>query len=67
MIELTPKYIDDTKGNKLVVLKLNEFEKLIEELEELNDIKIYDDFKNNDDGVRISIDEAFKEIESNNV
>ncbi len=36
---------------------------MIEQLEDLHDIKLYDEAKRDDDGARISIDEAFKIIE----
>ncbi len=36
---------------------------MIEKLEDLEDIRLYDEGKREDDGYRISIDEAFKIIE----
>lgn len=43
MLTLHPQYITDTNGNKLsAILPINEFSKLIEELEELEDIILYD-------------------------
>ena len=42
-----------------------EFENIIEELEELDDIRLYDETKKNDSGERIPMDIAFKMIESN--
>jgi hypothetical protein len=38
---------------------------LIEELEDLEDVRLYDEAKKNDTGVRIPMDEAFKLIEAN--
>jgi PHD/YefM family antitoxin component YafN of YafNO toxin-antitoxin module len=62
---LHPKYITDEKGNKnAVVLPIKEYDRLLEELEDADDIKAYDEAKKNDDGVRINIDEAFKRIEA---
>ena len=54
MIEVHPQYIKDTKGNKsLVVLPVQEFESLMEELEELEDIRLYDEAKKEDTGERM--------------
>jgi topoisomerase IA-like protein len=36
---------------------------LIEHLEDLEDVKLYDEAKKNDDGYRISLEDAFKIIE----
>ncbi|MFN0036975.1 MAG: hypothetical protein ACKVUS_18120 [Saprospiraceae bacterium] len=44
---LTPHYITDDLGHKIsVVLPMEEFERLLEELEELEDIRLYDEVKN---------------------
>lgn len=60
----TPQYITDNKGNKLsVVLPIKEYKKIIEELEELEDIRLYDEAKNSKEP-SIPIDTAFKLIES---
>ncbi|WP_269221627.1 hypothetical protein [Flavobacterium sp. IMCC34518] len=54
----------DEKGNKTaVLLPIKKYNKMIEQLEDLHDIKLYDEAKRDDDGARISIDEAFKIIE----
>jgi hypothetical protein len=63
---LHPQYIKDSSGNKsLVILPILEFENILEELEELDDIRLYDETKKNDSGERIPMDIAFKMIESN--
>lgn len=42
----TPQYITDNKGNKLsVILPLEDYEKMVDELEELEDIRLYDEAK----------------------
>ncbi|MBK6994890.1 MAG: hypothetical protein IPH31_08160 [Lewinellaceae bacterium] len=47
MMTLTPHYITDEQGHKIsVVLTMEEFEQLLEELEELEDIRLYDEVKN---------------------
>ena len=54
MIAVKPQYITDHAGNKIaVVLSLKDFNAIMEELEELEDIKLYDEAKKNDDGERI--------------
>ncbi len=64
MLTVHPQYITDTAGKKLVVLPVSEFEIIMEELEELEDIRLYDEAKKNDTGERIPMDEAFKMIEA---
>jgi PHD/YefM family antitoxin component YafN of YafNO toxin-antitoxin module len=64
MLTLNPQYITDNSGKKIsVVLPLEEFKTIMEELEELEDIKLYDEAKA-DDKPSIPIDEAFKLIEA---
>lgn len=63
MIEIHPQYITDKKGKKLsVVIPVDEFEKLIDELEELEDIRLYDEVKASNE-TSISIEDAFELIE----
>ena len=60
----TPQYITDSKGNKLsVVLPIEDYKKIIEELEELEDIRLYDEAMA-DKEPSLPIDEAFKLIEA---
>ncbi len=62
---LHPQYVTDSKGKAVsVLLPMKEFKSILEELEELEDIKLYDKAKKNDDGVRIPMDEAFRRIEA---
>lgn len=65
MITVKPQYITDNTGKKIsVVLPMKDFEALMEELEDLEDIKLYDEAKkSNEPG--LPIDEAFKIIEAN--
>ena len=60
MITINPQYIKDASGNSLVVLYQKDFEKLIEELEELEDIRLYDEAKQNDSGDRILLSDYIK-------
>jgi PHD/YefM family antitoxin component YafN of YafNO toxin-antitoxin module len=58
------QFLTDKKGKKTAVLiSIKEYEKLMRDLEELEDIRLYDEAKKDDDGVRIPIEEAFKMIE----
>lgn len=64
MLKVHPQYITDPNGKKLsVILTINEFNTLIEELEELDDIRLFDEAKE-DKEPSVPIEEAFKLIES---
>ena len=65
MLTLHPQYIKDTAGKSLVVSSQTEFDTLMEELEELDEIRLYDEAKKNDTGERISMEDAFNLIDSN--
>ena len=67
MIILHPQFIKDTAGKNLVILPQNEFDVLLEELEELEDIKLYDEAKHEDNGERILISEYLKSRKAKNV
>ena len=64
MLTVHPQYITDNAGKKMVVLPAKEFDTLMEELEELEDIKLYDEAMKNDTGERIPMDKAFRIIEA---
>lgn len=50
MLTINPQYITDNAGNKIsAVLPINEFNTIMEELEELEDIKLYDESKNDNE------------------
>jgi PHD/YefM family antitoxin component YafN of YafNO toxin-antitoxin module len=64
MLNVKPQYITDDKGKKIsVVIPIKDFEALMEELDEIEDIRLYDEAMKNDDGTRIPMSEAFKMIE----
>jgi PHD/YefM family antitoxin component YafN of YafNO toxin-antitoxin module len=67
MIALHPQYIKDTAGKNLVVLPQNEFDILMEELEELEDIKLFDEAKKEDTGERILLSDYLKNRKKKNV
>ncbi len=59
------QFVTDDHGKKLaVILSMKEYQKIVEELEELDDVRAYDEAKKNDTGERISMEEAFKAIEA---
>jgi PHD/YefM family antitoxin component YafN of YafNO toxin-antitoxin module len=61
MLTVNPQYIKDAKGNKaLVVLTAKEFNALMEELDELDDIRLYDNAKKEDTGERITLSDYLK-------
>ena len=61
---MVTQFLTDKKGNKTgVLLSMKQYNKLIEKLEDLEDVRLYDEAKREDDGCRISIDEAFRIIE----
>lgn len=64
MLTVRPQYITDDTGKKIsVVLPIKEYNAIIEELEELEDIRLFDEAKNLNEP-SIPIDEAFKIIEA---
>jgi hypothetical protein len=66
MITVHPQYITDKEGNKIsVVLPIKEYESMLEELEEMEDIKLYDEAKTLNEP-SVPIDEAFRLIEAEN-
>ena len=57
------QFITDNNGKKLaVILPIKDYNEMIEELEELEDIKLYDKAKKDKDEA-LPIDEAFELIE----
>ena len=66
MLTVHPQYIIDTAGKKLVVLPLSEFDTLMEELEELEDIRLYDEAKKEDDGTRVLFSDYLKDRKEKN-
>ncbi len=64
MVTVHPQFITDTAGQKMVVLPATEFKSIMDELEEIEDIRLYDEAISEDDGERIQMDEAFEMIEA---
>jgi len=62
--KINPQYITDHTGRKIsVILPLKDFRTIMEELEELEDIKLYDKAKKSNEP-SIPIDKAFEMIEA---
>ena len=67
MLTVSPEYITDKMGKKKsVVLSLKEFKNILKQLEELEDIHLYDQAKKNDDGVRIPFEAYLKSRKKRN-
>lgn len=67
MLTIHPQYITDANGEKsLVILPAKEFDTLMEELEELEDIRLYDEAKKEDTGDRISFSDYVKNRKGKN-
>ncbi len=64
MLTLNPQFITDKKGKKVsVIFSIKEYNKLLEEIEDIEDIKLYDEAKSRKNEF-IPIDEAFKQIKA---
>jgi PHD/YefM family antitoxin component YafN of YafNO toxin-antitoxin module len=67
MLSVHPQYIKDADGNKsLVILQVKEFDAIMEQLEELEDIKLYDESKKQDTGERILFSDYLKNRKAKN-
>jgi hypothetical protein len=63
-VKINPQYITDSTGKKIsVVLPIRDFRAIMDELEELEEIRMYDEAKKSDEP-SIPLDEAFKMIDS---
>lgn len=62
MEQLKEKYVIDENGNKTeVILSIETYKKLLEELEELEELKLYDEAKSSENEI-LPFDEAMKEL-----
>ena len=67
MLTVTPQYITDNTGKKIsVVLPIQDFKAIMEELEELDDIRLYDEAKKEDACERILFSDYVKNRKSKN-
>lgn len=62
MLNLHPQFITQN-GKKMVVLSAKEYEDILEELEELRDVRVFDEVKKSKEDF-IPMEEAFKIIEA---
>lgn len=61
MLAIHPQYVKDANGKKsLVVLTAKEFDRLMEELDDMEDVRLYDEAKKNDTGERIAFSDYLK-------
>lgn len=61
------QFITDDHGKKLaVILPIKDYEKMVEELEDLEAIRLYDEAKKGDDGERILFSEYLKKRKAKN-
>ena len=64
MLKIHPQYLKDANGKEsMVVLSVKDFKAIIEELEDAEDVRLYDEAKK-DKETSIPIDEAFKMMET---
>lgn len=67
MITVHPQYIKDSNGNKsFVILPAQEFNAMLESLEDLDDIRLFDDAKKEDDGERVLFSDYLKNRKQKN-
>ena len=65
MLTVHPQYIKGNNGKKsFVILPAKEFDTLLKSMEDIEDVRLYDKAKKEDDGHRIPMDEAFRMIEA---
>ncbi|MDR2148496.1 MAG: type II toxin-antitoxin system Phd/YefM family antitoxin [Tannerella sp.] len=56
-----PQYITDVKGKKkFVILPVKEYQRILEELEDREDVRLYDEAKNEDTGEYMLLSEYVK-------
>ena len=61
---MATQFITDSKGKKIaVILPIEDYNKMIEDLEDIDDVRLYDEVKQLNES-SIPIEEAFKLIES---
>ena len=64
MQDIHPQFITDSEGNRIsVVLPMEEYKALLEELDLADDVRLYDEARKNDDGERILFSDYIKSRE----
>ena len=64
MIDNHPQFRTDESGKKLVVLTEHEFEFIMSQLEDLEDIRLFDEANGEDDGTRILLSDYLEKRRS---
>jgi len=65
MTQIHPQFINDSKGNKtMVILPYKEYAQLVEELDLIEDLRLYEEAKKRDTGERIPFEKVLKKIEA---
>ena len=68
ILKISPQYIRDAKGKRsFVVLSIGDFDKVMEELENIEDVKLYDQAIKKNAAKGILLDEYIHQREINNV
>jgi len=63
--KINPQFIIDNQGKKIsVILPIKDYRTIMEELEEMDNIRLYDEAKKSNEP-SIPIDQAFEMIEAN--
>lgn len=66
MFTVNPQYITDISGRKIsVIIPVQEFDTIMEALDGLEDIRLYDEAKKEDDGTRILFSDYLKTRKEN--
>jgi hypothetical protein len=66
MMAIHPQYINDNNGKKMVVLLKKEFNTLMELLDDIEDVEIYDQAKKEYKGKRIELNNYLKKRKDKN-
>lgn len=67
MLSDSATFITDKKGKRIsVILPIEEYERILEELEDQEEIRLYDEAKKEDDGERILFSDYLKKRKENN-
>lgn len=67
MTAIHPQFITDNNGNKIsAVIPMEEFSAIMEELEDIEDVRLYDEAKKEDNGKRILFSDYVKNRKEKN-
>jgi len=61
MVVSTPQFVTDTKGERIsVILPIRSYERMLEELEDMEDVRLYDEAKREDNGEYVLFSDYLK-------